>query len=58
MKSVFGCKKVWMKRRAARCANRRRRGCAMGIVLSAALVFEMLSAGGVTAHALENHSDL
>ena len=54
MKSVFGCKKVWMKRRAARGANRRRTGCAMGIFLSAALVFEMLSAGGVTAHALED----
>ncbi len=58
MKSVFGCKKVWMKRRAARCANRRRRGCAMGIVLSAALVFEMLSAGGVTAHALESRGEV
>ena len=58
MKSVFGCKKVWMKRRAARCANRRRRGCAMGIFLSAALVFEMLSAGGVTAHALESRGEV
>ena len=58
MKSVFGCKKVWMKRRAARGANRRRTGCAMGIFLSAALVFEMLSAGGVTAHALESRGEV
>ena len=58
MKSVFGCKKVWMKRRAARGANRRRTGCAMGIFLSAALVFEMLSAGGGTAHALESRGEV
>nr|WP_300816933.1 hypothetical protein [uncultured Acetatifactor sp.] len=30
----------------------------MGIVLSAALVFEMLSAGGVTAHALESRGEV
>ena len=53
MESVFRSRREGLKRKAARRAGGRRIGRVCGVFLSAALVFQLLSAGGATAYASE-----
>ena len=50
MRPVFGLKKVWMRRKAARGV--------WGIFLTAALAANILPAGGMTVHASEKGAEV